>query len=64
MEKDGGSGGGGRRVGRGSELLTEVHTQSKPYLSIVTTQHETRQRRERHLLMKVKQARIANIHYG
>ena len=29
----------------GGEWLTETHTQNKPYISIVTTQHQTRQKR-------------------
>ena len=46
----------GRRETR-SEWLIGVHTQNIPYLSIVTTQHNTRQRHLRRLLMRVK-ARI------
>ena len=29
----------------GGEWLIETHTQNKPYISIVTTQHKTRQKR-------------------
>ena len=38
----------------GVEWLIGANTQYIPYLSIVATQHKTRQRRPRHLLMRVK----------
>ena len=44
---------------RRGEWLIGANTQNIPYLSFVATQHKTRQRRVRRLLMRVK-ARINN----
>ena len=44
---------------RRGEWLIGANTQNIPYLSVVATQHKTRQRRVRRLLMRVK-ARINN----
>ena len=42
---------------RRGEWLTGVNTQNKPYLSVIATQHKTRQRYVKCLLMRVKARR-------
>ena len=44
---------------RRGEWLTGAKTQNVPYFSIIATQHKTRQRRVRHLLIRVKARRRA-----
>ena len=44
---------------RRSEWLTGANTQNVPYLSIVATQHKTRESHVRRLLIRIK-ARINN----
>ena len=41
----------------GGEWLIGANTQNIPYLSIIATQHKTRKRRVRRLLMRVKASR-------
>ena len=45
---------------RKGEWLIGANTQNMPYLSIVTTQHKRRQRRVRHLLIRIKARRCAS----
>ena len=46
---------------RRGEWLIEGNTQNVPYLSIVATQHKTRQRHVRRLLIRVKAHRRAGL---
>ena len=39
---------------RRGEWIIVTNTQNVPYISIVATQHKTRQRRVRHLLIRIK----------
>ena len=49
----------GKTKERRGEWLIGGNTQNKPYLSVVSTPHKTRQRRVRHLLMGVNARRRA-----
>ena len=44
---------------RSGEWLIGAKTQNVPYFSIIATQHKTRQRRIRHLLVRVETRRRA-----
>ena len=46
---------------RTGELLIGANTQNVPYRSIVATQHNTRQRRVRRLLIRIKARRYAGL---
>ena len=43
---------------RRGEWLIGANTQNVPFLSIVPTQHQTRQRRKKRLLIRVKARRL------
>ena len=46
---------------RRGEWLIGANTKNVPYASIVATQHKTRQRRVKHLLIKVKARRHTDV---
>ena len=52
----------GKKEERRGEWLIGANTQNGPYLSIVATQHKTRQRRVRRLLIGVKAHRRADAY--
>ena len=46
---------------RKNDWLIGANTQNVPYLSIVVTQHKTRQRQVRRLLIKIKTRRCTDV---